>query len=81
LIVYFFLHQANKRIIDATATRMGISIDKVMLNIQHYGNTTGATIPLCLWEWKSQLKKGDLIVLAVFGGGFAWDITLVKWAY
>jgi 3-oxoacyl-[acyl-carrier-protein] synthase III len=74
-------HQANKRIIDATANRMGLSIDKVMLNIQRYGNTTSATIPLCLWEWESKLKKGDLIVLAAFGGGFTWGATLVKWAY
>jgi 3-oxoacyl-[acyl-carrier-protein] synthase-3 len=74
-------HQANKRIIDATANRMGLSIDKVMLNIQRYGNTTSATIPLCLWEWEKQLKKGDLIVLAAFGGGFTWGATLVKWAY
>ena len=74
-------HQANKRIIDATANRMGLSIDKVMLNIQRYGNTTSATIPLCLWEWEKKLKKGDLIVLAAFGGGFTWGATLVKWAY
>lgn len=74
-------HQANKRIIDATANRMGLSQDKVMLNIQKYGNTTAATIPLCLWEWESQLKKGSNIVLAAFGGGFTWGATLVKWAY
>ena len=74
-------HQANKRIIDATASRMGLSMDKVMINIQRYGNTTSATIPLCLWEWEKQLKKGDLIVLAAFGGGFTWGATLVKWAY
>lgn len=80
-IAWLVPHQANKRIIDATANRMGLSIDKVMLNIQRYGNTTGATIPLCLWEWESQLKKGDLIVLAAFGGGFTWGATLVKWAY
>ncbi len=74
-------HQANKRIIDATANRMGLSMDKVMINIQKYGNTTSATIPLCLYEWEKQLKKGDLIVLAAFGGGFTWGATLVKWAY
>lgn len=74
-------HQANKRIIDATADRMGLSQDKVMLNIQRYGNTTAGTIPLCLWEWEKQLKKGDNIVLAAFGGGFTWGATLVKWAY
>jgi len=74
-------HQANKRIIDATADRMGLSHDKVMLNIERFGNTTAATIPLCLWEWESKLKKGDNIVLAAFGGGFTWGATLVKWAY
>jgi 3-oxoacyl-[acyl-carrier-protein] synthase-3 len=74
-------HQANKRIIDATADRIGLSYDKVMLNIQRYGNTTAATIPLCLWDWEKQLKKGDNLVLAAFGGGFTWGATLVKWAY
>jgi 3-oxoacyl-[acyl-carrier-protein] synthase-3 len=74
-------HQANKRIIDATADRMGLSHDKVMLNIQRYGNTTAGTIPLCLWDWEKKLKKGELIVLAAFGGGFTWGATLVKWAY
>jgi 3-oxoacyl-[acyl-carrier-protein] synthase III len=80
-IAWLVPHQANKRIIDATANRMGLSHDKVMLNIQRYGNTTAATIPLCLWEWEKQLKKDDLIVLAAFGGGFTWGATLVKWAY
>lgn len=80
-IAWLVPHQANKRIIDATADRMGLSHDKVMLNIQRYGNTTSATIPLCLWEWQNQLKKGDLIVLAAFGGGFTWGSVLVKWAY
>ena len=80
-IAWLVPHQANKRIIDATASRMGLSQDKVMLNIQRYGNTTSATIPLCLWEWKHELNKGDLIVLAAFGGGFTWGATLVKWAY
>lgn len=80
-IAWLVPHQANKRIIDATANRMGLSQDKVMLNIQRYGNTTAATIPLCLWEWESKLKKGDLIVLAAFGGGFTWGATLVKWGY
>ncbi len=74
-------HQANKRIIDATANRMGLSEEKVMLNIQKYGNTTNGTIPLCLWEWESQLKKGDNIILAAFGGGFTWGAIWVKWAY
>ena len=80
-IAWLVPHQANKRIIDATANRMGLSHDKVMLNIQRYGNTTAATIPLCLWEWEKQLNKGDKIVLAAFGGGFTWGATLVKWAY
>ena len=80
-IAWLVPHQANLRIVDATANRMGLSKDKVMINIQKYGNTTAATIPLCLWEWESQLKKGDNIVLAAFGGGFTWGATLVKWAY
>jgi 3-oxoacyl-[acyl-carrier-protein] synthase III len=80
-IAWLVPHQANKRIIDAAASRMGLSIDKVMLNIQRYGNTTSATIPLCLWEWEKQLKKGDKIVLSAFGGGFTWGATLVRWAY
>jgi 3-oxoacyl-[acyl-carrier-protein] synthase-3 len=80
-IAWLVPHQANKRIIDATANRMGLSHDKVMLNIQRYGNTTAATIPLCLWEWEKQLHKGDKLVLAAFGGGFTWGATLVNWAY
>ena len=80
-IAWLVPHQANKRIIDATADRMGLSHDKVMLNIQRFGNTTAATLPLCLWEWKQQLNKGDNIVLAAFGGGFTWGATLLKWAY
>ena len=71
-IAWLVPHQANKRIIDATANRMGVGTDKVMLNIQRYGNTTNATIPLCLWEWEKQLNKGDNIILAAFGGGFTW---------
>ncbi len=74
-------HQANLRIIDATASRMGLPKEKVMINIQRYGNTTAGTIPLCLWDWEKQLKKGDNLVLAAFGGGFTWGATLVKWAY
>ena len=74
-------HQANKRIIDATATRMGVGPEKVMVNIQRYGNTTNGTIPLCLWEWENQLKKGDNLVLAAFGGGFTWGSAYLKWAY
>lgn len=80
-IAWLVPHQANKRIIDATANRMGLPAEKVMLNIERYGNTTAATIPLCLWEWEKQLNKGDQIVLAAFGGGFTWGATLVKWAY
>lgn len=74
-------HQANKRIIDATAERMGVGSDKVMLNIQKYGNTTNGTIPLCLWEWENKLKKGENIILAAFGGGFTWGSVYLKWAY
>jgi 3-oxoacyl-[acyl-carrier-protein] synthase III len=74
-------HQANKRIIDATANRMGVSEDKVMLNIQKYGNTTAATIPLCLWDYENQLKKGDKLIFAAFGGGFTWGSAYVTWAY
>jgi 3-oxoacyl-[acyl-carrier-protein] synthase III len=80
-IAWLVPHQANKRIIDATARRMGIGDDKVMLNIQRYGNTTAATIPLCLHDYESQLKKGDNIILAAFGGGFTWGSAFVKWAY
>lgn len=74
-------HQANLRIIDATANRMSLPKEKVMINIQKFGNTTAATIPLCLWEWEKKLNKGDNIILAAFGGGFTWGATLVKWAY
>lgn len=80
-VAWLVPHQANLRIIDATANRMGLSKDKVMINIQKYGNTTAATIPLCLWEWEDQLKKGENIILAAFGGGFTWGATWVKWAY
>lgn len=74
-------HQANKRIIDATASRVGISDEKVMMNIERYGNTTGGTIPLLLWDYEKQLKKGDNLILAAFGGGFTWGAVYVKWAY
>ena len=74
-------HQANKRIIDATASRVGISEDKVMMNIERYGNTTSGTIPLLLWDYEKKLKKGDKIILAAFGGGFTWGAIYVKWAY
>jgi 3-oxoacyl-[acyl-carrier-protein] synthase-3 len=78
-IAWLVPHQANLRIIDATAERMGLDKEKVMINIQRYGNTTAATIPLCLWEWQDKLKKDDLLVFAAFGGGFTWGATLVKW--
>ena len=80
-IAWLVPHQANKRIIDATANRMGIGTDKVMLKLHSYGNTTNATIPLCLWEWESQLKKGDNLILAAFGGGFTWGSIYLKWGY
>ena len=74
-------HQANLRIIDATAERMGLPKEKVMINIQKYGNTTAGTLPLCLWDWEKQLKKGDNIILSAFGGGFTWGAIYLKWAY
>lgn len=74
-------HQANMRIIEATAQRMKLEKSKVMINIQKYGNTTAATLPLCLWEWEDQLKKGDNIILASFGAGFTWGSIYLKWAY
>lgn len=80
-VAWLVPHQANKRIIDATANRMGLSEEKVMLNIHKYGNTTNGTIPLCLWDYEKQMKKGDNIILAAFGGGFTWGASFVKWAY
>jgi len=80
-IAYLVPHQANLRIIDATARRMGVGTEQVMINIERYGNTTGGTIPLCLWEWENKLKKGDNIILAAFGGGFTWGSIWLKWAY
>ncbi|MFN7792937.1 MAG: beta-ketoacyl-ACP synthase 3, partial [Cyclobacteriaceae bacterium] len=74
-------HQANKRIIDATASRVGISEDHVMMNIERYGNTTAGTIPLLLWDYEKKLKKGDNLLMAAFGGGFTWGAVYVKWAY
>ena len=74
-------HQANLRIIDATAQRMGLPKEKVMINIQKYGNTTAGTLPLCLWDWEKQLKKGDNLILSAFGGGFTWGAVYLKWAY
>ena len=80
-IAWFVPHQANMRIIEAVARRMGLDKEKVMINIEHYGNTTAATIPLCLWEWEPKLKKGDNIILSAFGGGFTWGSVYLKWAY
>jgi 3-oxoacyl-[acyl-carrier-protein] synthase-3 len=74
-------HQANMRIIEATAKRMGLSREQVMINIQRYGNTTDATLPLCLYEWEKKLKPGDNIILATFGAGFTWGSMYVKWSY
>jgi 3-oxoacyl-[acyl-carrier-protein] synthase-3 len=74
-------HQANMRIIEATARRMGIKREQVMINIQRYGNTTAATLPLCLWEWEEKLNKGDNLILATFGAGFTWGSIYVKWGY
>lgn len=74
-------HQANKRIIDACAQRMGLDERKVMINIHRYGNTTAGTIPLCLWDYEKQLKKGDNLILAAFGGGFTWGAVWLRWAY
>jgi 3-oxoacyl-[acyl-carrier-protein] synthase-3 len=80
-ITWLVPHQANLRIIDATGRRMGLPPEKVMINIQNYGNTTNATIPLCIWEYESKLKKGDVLILAAFGGGFTWGSIYLKWAY
>lgn len=80
-VTWLVPHQANKRIIDATRERMSLAPEKVMINIERYGNTTNGTLPLCLWEWEKQLKKGDNLVLAAFGGGFTWGATYIRWAY
>lgn len=80
-VAWLVPHQANKRIIDATARRMGVSDEKVMLNIDRYGNTTAGTIPLCLWDWEKRLKKGDNLILSAFGGGYTWGAVYVKWGY
>ncbi len=74
-------HQANIRIIEATARRMGLAKEKVMINIEKYGNTTAATIPICLFEWEKQLKKGQNLILSAFGGGFTWGSVYIKWGY
>lgn len=78
-VAWLVPHQANKRIIDATARRMGLSSEKVMINIQKYGNTTAATIPLCLYDWKDELNRGDNLILSAFGGGFTWGAVYLKW--
>jgi 3-oxoacyl-[acyl-carrier-protein] synthase-3 len=80
-VAFLVPHQANKRIIDATAQRLGLDESKVMLNIQRYGNTTNGTMPLCLHEWEHLLKKGDNLILSAFGGGFTWGALYLKWAY
>jgi len=80
-IAWLVPHQANKRIIDATAIRTGVSADKVIINIERFGNTTNGTLPLCLWEWEDKFKKGDNLILAAFGGGFTWGSIFLKWAY
>lgn len=80
-VAWLVPHQANLRIIDYTAEKMGLPKEKVMINIHKYGNTTSGTIPLCLWEWEPQLKKGDVLILAAFGGGFTWGSTYIRWAY
>jgi 3-oxoacyl-[acyl-carrier-protein] synthase-3 len=78
---YLVPHQANQRIIDATAKRMGLSSEQVMINIDRYGNTTAATIPLCLYDWEPELERGDDLVLTAFGGGFTWGAGHLTWAY
>lgn len=80
-VAWLVPHQANLRIIEATGSRMGLPKEKVMVNIQKYGNTTNATIPLCLWDYENQLKKGDNVILTAFGGGFTWGAIWLKWAY
>ena len=81
MIDWLVPHQANKRIIESTAERMGLPMDKVMVTIHKFGNTTNATIPLCLWDYEPKLKRGDRLVLAAFGGGFTWAGSYVQWAY
>jgi 3-oxoacyl-[acyl-carrier-protein] synthase-3 len=80
-ITWLVPHQANKRIIEATSSRMGLSTDKVMMNIEKYGNTTAGTIPLLLWDYEKKLKPGDNLILSAFGGGFTWGSMYIKWAY
>ncbi|MDH8702324.1 3-oxoacyl-[acyl-carrier-protein] synthase-3 [Dysgonomonadaceae bacterium PH5-43] len=80
-ITWIVPHQANLRIIDAVANRLGVSTDKVMINIETYGNTSAGTVPLCLWDWEDKLRKGDNIILTAFGAGFTWGATFIKWGY
>jgi len=80
-IAWLVPHQANLRIIEATGKRMGLTPEKIMINIENYGNTTAATIPLCLWEYENRLRKDDILILAAFGGGFTWGSIYLKWAY
>jgi len=80
-VQYLVPHQANQRIIDATAKRMGLDSNKVMVNIDRYGNTTAATIPLCLYDWEDELTRGDNLILTAFGGGFTWGASYLTWAY
>ena len=80
-VAWLVPHQANKRIIDATASRMGLEPEKIMMNIERYGNTTAGTLPLLMWDYESQLKRGDNLILSAFGGGFTWGSVFVKWAY
>lgn len=80
-IAWVVPHQANMRIIDATARRMGLGLDKVMVNIDRYGNTSSVSIPLCLWEWESKLRKGDNLILTAFGAGYTWGSIYLKWGY
>ncbi|KAA6344469.1 3-oxoacyl-[acyl-carrier-protein] synthase 3 [termite gut metagenome] len=80
-IAWVIPHQANKRIIDAVANRLEIPIEKMMINIEHYGNTSSATLPLCLWDFEEKLKKGDNVIFTAFGAGFTWGAIYVKWGY
>jgi len=80
-VQWLVAHQANKRIIDATAERMQLKPEQVLMNIERYGNTTAGTIPLLLWDYEKRLKKGDNLILSAFGGGFTWGAIYLKWAY
>jgi 3-oxoacyl-[acyl-carrier-protein] synthase-3 len=80
-IAWIVPHQANMRIIDAVASRLEVPLDRVMINIQRYGNTSAGTLPLCLWDYEKQLKKGDNIIFTAFGAGFTWGASYVKWGY